>query len=76
MAFKLGTNVISHDLSQSRDPNEIIQSLHLLGKLNDHIQDVKARWLLDTVVLDAGHGGKDPGAVGNMEQKKKTLYLI
>ena len=76
VAFKLGTNVISHDLSQSRDPNEIIINLRTpLGKLNDHIQDVKARWLLDTVVLDAGHGGKDPGAVGKYGTKEKDVVL-
>ena len=76
VAFKLGTNVISHDLSQSRDPNEIIINLRTpLGRLNDHIQDVKARWLLDTVVLDAGHGGKDPGAVGKYGTKEKDVVL-
>ena len=76
VAFKLGTNVISHDLSQSRDPNEIIINLRTpLGKVNDHIQDVKARWLLDTVVLDAGHGGKDPGAVGKYGTKEKDVVL-
>ena len=76
VAFKLGTNVISHDLSQSRDPNEIIINLRTpLGRLNDHIHDVKARWLLDTVVLDAGHGGKDPGAVGKYGTKEKDVVL-
>lgn len=34
------------------------------------------RWLLDTVVIDAGHGGKDPGATANgLREKDITLAV-
>ena len=65
IAFKLSREVISHEWYQSLDPNEIVITLRTpLGQIDEHIQDVKERWRLDTVVLDAGHGGKDPGAIG------------
>ena len=76
IAFKLSREVISHEWYQSLDPNEIVITLRTpLGKIDEHIQDVKERWRLDTVVLDAGHGGKDPGAIGKYGTKEKDVAL-
>jgi len=76
VAFKLGSEVISHEWYQSLDPNEIVITLRTpLGKLNEHIKDVKEKWKLDTVVLDAGHGGKDPGSQGKYGTKEKDVVL-
>ena len=76
VAFKLGSKVISHDWYQSLDPNEIIITLRTpLGQIDNHIEDVKERWRLDTVVLDAGHGGKDPGSQGKYGTKEKDVVL-
>lgn len=33
------------------------------------------RWRLDTVVIDAGHGGKDSGAVGHTGLREKDIVL-
>lgn len=33
------------------------------------------KWALDVVVLDAGHGGKDPGALGVSGLKEKSVTL-
>ena len=58
VAFKLGTEIISHEWFQSLDPNEIVITLRTpLGQVQDRIDDVKDKWRLDRVVLDAGHGG-------------------
>ncbi len=34
-----------------------------------------AKWRLDCIVLDAGHGGHDPGAIGTRGVKEKTVVL-
>lgn len=34
-----------------------------------------AKWKFDTVILDAGHGGKDPGAVGYEGTREKDVAL-
>jgi N-acetylmuramoyl-L-alanine amidase len=35
----------------------------------------KKRWALDRIVIDAGHGGRDPGAVGPGRTYEKTITL-
>ena len=76
IAFKLRREVISHEWYQSLDPNKIVITLRTpLGEIDEHIQDVKERWRLDTVVLDAGHGGKDPGAIGKYGTQEKDVAL-
>ena len=76
VAFKLGKEVISHEWYQNLDPNEIVITLRTpLGKVDEYIEDVKERWRLDTVVLDAGHGGKDPGSQGKYGTKEKDVVL-
>ena len=76
VAFKLGSKVISHEWYQSLDPNEVVITLRTpLGQIKRHIEDVKDRWRLDTVVLDAGHGGKDPGSQGKYGTIEKDVVL-
>ncbi|MEE8335270.1 MAG: N-acetylmuramoyl-L-alanine amidase [Candidatus Neomarinimicrobiota bacterium] len=76
IAFRLGTKVESHELYQSGDPSEIVLSLRTeLSKSVHRIKAVKDRWKLDTVVLDAGHGGKDPGTIGLIGTREKDIAL-
>ena len=35
----------------------------------------KTKWSIQTIVLDAGHGGKDPGAIGYHNIKEKNIVL-
>ena len=76
VAFKLGSKVISHEWYQSLDPNQIVITLRTpLGKMKERIENVKERQRLDTVVLDAGHGGQDPGSQGKYGTKEKDVVL-
>ena len=76
VAFKLGSKVLSHEWFQSSDPNEIIITLRTpITRRDKFVEQAKARWRLDTVVLDAGHGGKDPGAIGKFGTKEKDVAL-
>jgi len=42
---------------------------------NIDLQNEKKKWEFKTVVIDAGHGGKDPGAVGYRGTKEKDIAL-
>tara|TARA_A100000164_G_C21900901_1_gene770446 strand:- start:427 stop:1893 length:1467 start_codon:yes stop_codon:yes gene_type:complete len=76
VAFKLGSKVLSHEWFQSLNPNEIIITLRTpIAQRDQYVENAKARWRLDTVVLDAGHGGKDPGAIGKFGTKEKDVVL-
>ncbi len=35
----------------------------------------KKKWKFDTIIIDPGHGGKDPGAVGYRGSKEKDIVL-
>jgi len=76
LAFRVRTEIIGHEVYQSADPNMIVVTLRTpFKKLSKHIKELKNRWKLDTVVLDAGHGGKDGGAVGKRGAKEKDVVL-
>tara|TARA_B100001123_G_scaffold46922_1_gene47682 strand:+ start:303 stop:1781 length:1479 start_codon:yes stop_codon:yes gene_type:complete len=76
IALKLRSNVISHEWYQNHDPNEIVITLRTALDDNvKHLKKAKDRWKLDTIVLDAGHGGKDPGTSGKYGTKEKDIVL-
>ena len=76
IALNIKTEIISHEWYQNHDPNEIVITLRTKLKSNAHnLKKVKERWRLDTIVLDAGHGGKDPGTSGKYGTKEKDVVL-
>lgn len=42
---------------------------------NDEYADLKSRVKFDTIVLDAGHGGHDPGTIGARRTREKDIVL-
>ena len=38
-------------------------------------ETARTRWVLDTVIIDPGHGGRDPGAIGPGKTKEKQITL-
>ena len=44
-------------------------------KNSEKIKKMREKWLLDTIIIDAGHGGKDPGAIGIGGLQEKTVTL-
>ena len=71
-------NNLSNNISINRSTNKIS-----LSKLSDtpvkavkvDIRNEKEKWEFKTIVIDAGHGGKDPGAVGYRGTKEKDIAL-
>ena len=75
LAFKLRSEIAGHELYQTNDPSEIVITLRTPIENDIHINSMKDLWFLDTIVLDAGHGGKDSGAIGKQGTKEKDITL-
>lgn len=79
--FNLKKEFNSSDVHYNPKTKQIILSLFLPmnEEIKEKIANAKATWKIDTIVLDAGHGGKDPGTVGrwgNMHEKDIVLDVV
>jgi N-acetylmuramoyl-L-alanine amidase len=76
LAFFLRSDIERHEFYQNNNTKEIVITLWApLSKSVARIKEVKSQWEIDTIVLDAGHGGKDPGTIGKYGTKEKTIAL-
>ena len=80
LAFRLKDEVDVPEMYQTTDPHEIVISLRKSTRsadvsVRENLYRESQRWLIDTVVLDPGHGGKDPGSIGKGGLKEKTVVL-
>lgn len=76
LAFFLRSEIERHEVYQNKNTQEIVVTLWApLSRSVARIKEVKSQWEIDTIVLDAGHGGKDPGTIGRNGTKEKTIVL-
>jgi len=76
LAFYLRSDIERHEFYQNKNTREIVITLWApLSKSVARIKEIKSQWEIDTIVLDAGHGGKDPGTHGRNGTKEKTIVL-
>ncbi len=80
--FKFTGQIISSDVIQGENGKDLIINLRIPGedslvkkKQTTDKSSEKDKWKLDVVVLDAGHGGKDPGAIGITKTHEKDITL-
>ena len=76
LSFLLSKKVDDIVIATSSKSIEILLSIEQIDNLKK-IQELRKKWLIDTVVIDPGHGGKDPGALGlnNLREKDITLDI-
>jgi N-acetylmuramoyl-L-alanine amidase len=77
MSFHIGREITDKAVTVQDDA--IVISLWLSEKAAPPVQaesdEAKSRWLIDTIVIDPGHGGRDPGAIGPTGLREKTVTL-
>jgi len=67
-------NLRTKELVQVEEVQEKV-SEERIDTVKDDLEEQKKKWLVDTIVLDAGHGGKDPGALGYSKIQEKNIVL-
>jgi len=71
-------NNLSNTVSITLNTSEInFSKLNEISKktIKVDLRSEKEKWEFKTIVIDAGHGGKDPGAVGYRGTKEKDIAL-
>ena len=51
----------------------VIQNIPIVETID--LNKEKKKWQFDTIIIDPGHGGKDPGSVGYKGTKEKDIVL-
>ena len=81
LAFKLKRKILSRELVLEPGTKDFYINLRVNEKIKTDAQGgheldkQKKEWLINTIVIDAGHGGKDPGAIGHGGLKEKDIVL-
>ncbi len=81
LAFKLRKKLSSRQLVFQPDSPDIYLTLRTEEPLTQQdsetkrLEEQKKDWRIHTIVLDPGHGGKDPGAIGYRKVREKDIVL-
>lgn len=77
LEFSLKNDFSGHETFQDAESNDLMISIHnkLLSGIDKELKEKQKNWRFDKVVIDPGHGGKDPGAIGVTGTKEKVINL-
>lgn len=75
--FKLGVGeqYSTNEVMNVPGSNDILITIHNKVFSKSETDKRTEKWNFDVVVIDAGHGGKDPGAIGIDKVKEKEITL-
>jgi N-acetylmuramoyl-L-alanine amidase len=81
LGFALSKKVKDKQIETRQNPPEVIIALRtheeVPAALLTQLQREREKWRIDLIIIDAGHGGKDPGAIGvnGLQEKEVTLKI-
>jgi N-acetylmuramoyl-L-alanine amidase len=74
LSLKLVPKVKHYEVVSGNDTDDILIALYV-DETSSRLENVKRKFLLDVIVIDPGHGGKDPGAIGVYGTQEKDITL-
>ncbi len=79
LSFRLQQEIDAGQVSISNQGSTILVSLPTQEVVPEavlrNLEMDRQKWRIDTIVLDPGHGGRDPGAIGPEGTKEKDITL-
>lgn len=88
LTFKVSPDVAQAEVIHEPESHDLLIALRTLSPpekeaiekkrqqaIQENLEKERSRWKLDVIVIDAGHGGKDPGALGVAKTKEKDITL-
>ncbi|NOY59479.1 MAG: N-acetylmuramoyl-L-alanine amidase [Calditrichaeota bacterium] len=79
ISFHSFINFKEPDIIVNNTDHEVIVSLRTRESISNdllaELQKEREKWKIDVVVIDPGHGGKDPGAIGRNGLYEKNVTL-
>ncbi len=77
LTFRVSPDISEVDPLVDEQTNDLLLSLHTrtADKVRDKLEERRTASKLDLIVIDAGHGGKDPGTIGVAGTREKDITL-
>ncbi len=81
LAFKLRQKILSREIIWDEEGNGFYVTLKTKelaeskNETKDELDKQRREWVVDKIVIDPGHGGKDPGAIGYGKIREKDIVL-
>jgi N-acetylmuramoyl-L-alanine amidase len=76
LKFKVGSDYSTYEVMNVPESNDVIITIHnKVFSKSDQTKKKIEKWNFDVVVIDPGHGGKDPGAIGVSNEREKDITL-
>jgi len=85
LTFRLKGEITGTEMLPAGEGNDLLLAIHTptaeeiaLRKKKENERNLERernKWKMDVIVVDAGHGGQDPGAVGVTRVKEKDVTL-
>ena len=77
LEFLLKDGYSTHESIKDLESDDLLITIHskVFAISNNDMSEKKEEWNFDAIVIDAGHGGKDPGTIGVTGVKEKDVNL-
>lgn len=85
LTFRLKGEITGTEMLPADEGNDLLLTIHTptpeeiaLRKKEENEKNLareRTKWKMDVIVVDAGHGGRDPGAIGVTRVKEKDVTL-
>jgi N-acetylmuramoyl-L-alanine amidase len=74
--FSVGEEYSTNEVMNVQGSNDVLITIHnkIFTKTEEE-KRTREKWNFDVIVIDPGHGGKDPGAIGLNNIKEKDINL-